>query len=29
MKITHIGMYVTDLEKARAYYMTYFGAVSR
>ena len=21
-------MYVTDLEKARAYYMTYFGAVS-
>ncbi len=28
MKITHIGLYVTDLEKARDYYMTYFGAVS-
>lgn len=28
MKITHIGMYVADLEKAKDYYMSYFGGVS-
>ncbi len=28
MKITHVGIYVTDLEKARDYYGTYFGGVS-
>ena len=28
MKIEHIAMYVSDLEAARAFFMTYFGAVS-
>ncbi len=28
MKLTHIGMYVTDLEQAKNYYTTYFGGVS-
>ena len=28
MKIEHIAMYVNDLEKARNFFETYFGAVS-
>ena len=28
MKIEHIAMYVNDLEKARDFFCTYFGAVS-
>ena len=28
MKIEHIAMYVRDLEKARAFFVTYFEAVS-
>ena len=28
MKIEHIAMYVHDLEKARSFFETYFGAVS-
>ena len=28
MFIEHIAMYVTDLEKARAFFVKYFGAVS-
>ena len=28
MKIDHIALYVSDLEKTRAYYVKYFGAVS-
>jgi len=28
MKIDHIAVYVSDLEKTRAYYEKYFGAVS-
>ena len=28
MKIDHIAMYVNDLEKARSFFATYFGAVS-
>lgn len=28
MRIEHIAMYVTDLEKAREFFETYFGAVS-
>lgn len=28
MKIEHIAMYVNDLEKARKFFETYFGAVS-
>ncbi len=28
MVIEHIAMYVTDLEKAREFFMKYFGAVS-
>ena len=28
MKIEHIAMYVNDLEKARNFFKTYFGAVS-
>ena len=29
MKIEHIAMYVRDLEKARAFFVTYFEAVSK
>lgn len=28
MKIEHIAMYVKDLESARKFFMTYFGAAS-
>ena len=28
MKIEHIALYVNDLEKARDFFVTYFGAVS-
>lgn len=28
MRIEHIAMYVTDLEAARDFFLTYFGAVS-
>lgn len=28
MQIEHVAMYVTDLEKAKAFFETYFGAVS-
>ncbi len=28
MKIEHVAMYVNDLERARAFFMTYLGAVS-
>lgn len=28
MKISHIAMYVSDLEKSRDFYIKYFGAVS-
>ena len=28
MKIEHIALYVNDLEKAKAFFVTYFGAVS-
>lgn len=28
MKIEHIAVYVKDLEKARKFYIKYFGAVS-
>ena len=28
MKIDHIALYVNDLEKAKAFFVTYFGAVS-
>lgn len=28
MKIEHIALYVNDLEKARDFFITYFGAVS-
>lgn len=28
VKITHIGVYVSDLEKARDYYIKYFGGIS-
>ena len=28
MKIDHIALYVNDLEKARDFFITYFGAVS-
>ena len=28
MRIEHIAMYVNDLEKARAFFMKYFGATS-
>lgn len=28
VKVTHIGIYTTDLERMRAFYEKYFGAVS-
>ena len=28
MKIEHIAMYVNDLEKAKEFFVKYFGAVS-
>lgn len=28
IKITHVGVYATDIEKSKAYYVTYFGGRS-
>lgn len=28
MKLEHIALYVSDLEKAREFFITYFGAAS-